>query len=121
MARLPLNQTPNHEGENMKYSKEQVSASTEYLNRFLSKGSVVVVVIHEVSRSGMSRTMSLYTIKDNELVYLTTAAATVLGWPLNKRDHIRVSGCGMDMGFHTVETLSRVLTGESYSFTHKNI
>jgi hypothetical protein len=105
----------------MKYTKQQIQDSTEYLNRHLSKGSLIVVVIHDVSKSGGSRNISLYTIKDNDFVYLTTAAATVLGWPLNKRDHIRVSGCGMNMCFHTVETLSRILTGESYSFTYKSI
>lgn len=45
------------------------------------------------------------------LVHPNYAVSTVLGWARGKRDGIRVSGCGMDMGFHLVYNLSLVLYG----------
>lgn len=38
--------------------------------------------------------------------------AKLLGWSLHKDQGIRVSGCGMDMGFHLVYTLSSTLYGD---------
>lgn len=65
-----------------------------------------------VSTSGMSRDISLYIVKNNQLFNITYYASRALGWKLVERNGwraIRVGGAGMDMGFHTVYTLSSVL------------
>lgn len=65
-----------------------------------------------VSTSGMSRDISLYIVKNNQLMNITYYASRALGWKLVERNGwraIRVGGAGMDMGFHTVYTLSSVL------------
>lgn len=65
-----------------------------------------------VSSSGMTRDISLIYVKDGAIYNLTYSAALALGWPLSEKSGhraIKVSGCGMDMGFHLVYTLSRVL------------
>jgi hypothetical protein len=61
----------------------------------------------------MSRDISLVYVSDKgNLLNITYFAALALGWKLvdrNGYNAIHVSGAGMDMGFHTVYTLSRVL------------
>jgi len=86
--------------------------SRERLAAMLNPGDTVYTMVRSVSSSGMSRTMSLYLVKDNRLMNITYYAAHALEWPLVEKNGsrvLRVGGCGMDMGFHTVYTLSRVL------------
>jgi len=73
-------------------------------------------LIHTINRhtssSGMTRDISLLYIKGGTIHNITYSAALALGWSLSEKSGnraIRVSGVGMDMGFHTVYTLSRVL------------
>lgn len=91
------------------YAREQL------LTHYVSEGSTVYTVLRSVSSSGMSRTISLKVAKEGKILDLTYYAAIVLEWPLvevNGSRALRVGGCGMDMGFHTVYTLSRVLFRE---------
>ena len=73
-------------------------------------------LIHTINRhtssSGMTRDISLLYIKSGAIHNITYSASLALGWSLSEKSGnraIRVSGVGMDMGFHTVYTLSRVL------------
>ncbi len=84
------------------------------LREILKPGDTVYTVVRHVSSSGMSRVIDLYhfSIHDGKIQksWLSGYASTALGWNLDqKRGALRVSGCGMDMGFHVVSTLSRVL------------
>ena len=92
-----------------KYTKTVTRESLTHLYRNLSPGDKVYCILRHVSRSGMTRHISLYTIKDGQPIYLTTTAATVLGGTLTKNDYLKVTGCGMDMGWHTVYSLASVL------------
>jgi hypothetical protein len=90
----------------IQYAREQL------LSHYLNEGDTVYTVLRSVSSSGMSRTMSLKVAKDGKILDLTYYASVLLGWSLvevNGSRAIRVGGAGMDMGFHTVYTLSRVL------------
>ena len=72
----------------------------------------VRTILRHVSTSGMSRLVSLVYVKGGSIVNITYSAALALGWTLTDKygyRSIRVTGCGMDMGFHTVYTLSSVL------------
>lgn len=76
------------------------------------KNPTVHTILRHVSASGMTRDISLVYVKDGQLYNVTYSAALALGWPLSERSGyraIRVGGCGMDMGFHLVYTLSSVL------------
>jgi hypothetical protein len=62
----------------------------------------------------MSRDISLKTVENGEIRDITYTVAIALGdKPKDKNGHrvIRVNGCGMDMGFHLVYSLSSVLYG----------
>ena len=87
-------------------------AKKQLLAHYVSEGSTVYTVLRSVSSSGMSRTLSLKVAKDGKILDLTYYAGIVLDWPMvevHGSRALRVGGCGMDMGFHTVYTLSRSL------------
>ena len=70
-----------------------------------------------LSMRSMSRTMSLKVVSEGRISDLTYYASKVLDWPLvevNGSRALRVGGAGMDMGFHTVYTLARVLFRDKY-------
>ncbi len=90
------------------------SESIERLRTLFAGDSkpVIHTITRHVSSSGMSRDISLIYVKGGQLFNITYSAALALGWPLSEKSGnraIRVSGAGMDIGFHTVYTLSRVL------------
>lgn len=92
----------------MKYSQKEIEESRAYLLKFLKPGATVLTVLRNVSRSGMSRRIDLYTIHKGEMTYLSHAAAVVMG-DSRPTDGIKVGGCGMDMGFHIVYNLGATL------------
>lgn len=73
---------------------------------------IVYTILRHVSQSGMSRDISLKTMEDGHLIDITYTASIALGEKVKDRHGqrvIRVSGCGMDMGFHLVYSLSATL------------
>ncbi len=69
--------------------------------------------LKSVSASGMSRDMKALTVKDGQIIDITyyVALACSVGSirERNGQRVIRVGGCGMDMGFHLVYSLSYCL------------
>jgi hypothetical protein len=93
------------------YAKEQL------LTYYINEGDTIYTVLRSVAPSGMSRTMSLKVVKNGKILDLTYYASVVLDYPLvevNGSRALRVGGCGMDMGFHVVYSLSRVLFRDKY-------
>jgi hypothetical protein len=78
------------------------------LRGLLSEGDTVWTVLRHVSASGMMRHIDVYAIRENEPRYLSSFAADALEWRMAERG-IKVSGCGMDMGFHLVDSLGHAL------------
>jgi len=71
----------------------------------------VYTVLRHVSSSGMSRDISLFTMHEGQILNITWYAsrASSVCSSLKERNGfnvIRVGGCGMDMGFHAVYSLS---------------
>lgn len=88
------------------------------LREILPPGSTVYCVLRSVSRSGMSRRIDFYRIEDNQPRYLSGLIAKVLDMrhPADSRQQgLRVDGCGMDMGFHIVYTVARVLYRDGWN------
>ena len=90
------------------------SESIESLRKLMKDDPkpTVYTILRHVSSSGMSRDISLIYIKNGDPYFITYHAAHALGDTLKERngsDVIRVNGCGMDMGFHLVYSLSSVL------------
>lgn len=80
----------------------------EILRNLIKPGQTVYTQIVSVSKTGMSRVIRLHIVDDGKIVGITGYAATVLGWS-GDADGLKVTGCGMDMGFHTVYCLGQSL------------
>ena len=66
----------------------------------------VFFVIHSVASSGMSRAMSAYVIANDDLVCLDGLFIEAGVCRRAKDRGFRVSGCGMDMRFHALNSLA---------------
>lgn len=95
---------PTKEGKRL-YQEQAKDSLREILNH----GDRVYCVLRSVSRSGMSRTIDFYAIKDNQPIWLSGHMAAAMGWTRAKDRGIIIGGCGMDMGFHAVYCLARTL------------
>lgn len=81
--------------------------SIKYLKRNIKPGGELLVNIISVSKSGMSRRMR---VLNNKFIDLSYDVAKVIEWNHSDKG-ILVSGCGMDMCFHLIQTLSYYLYG----------
>ncbi len=81
----------------------------------------VYCVIRSVAKSGMSRTMTLFVIRNGIPHYITRDVCLACGYTYTKDGNLKVSGCGMDMGHDVVYRLSIALFGNegSRTLTHR--
>jgi hypothetical protein len=97
----------------------------ERLRAVMPKGSTVYTILRHVSRSGMMRHISALTVNSTDskdggepdIRQWDRLVSEALGWPLTPRCQvgIKVSGVGMDMGFHLVYSLAQVIHGDGYA------
>lgn len=85
-----------------------------HLRDVLKPRDTVYTVLRHVSRSGMSRNIDLYYVRDGAPVWISAYVGHAIGSPQSRKNWERsqgltVGGCGMDMGFHIVYSLGRVL------------
>lgn len=94
-----------------KQEAERVEA-IKHLQKVCPPGTTIYCVAKHVSRSGMLRTIDFYVGKGCNMQsiagYISVALDMRGDW---KRGGLKVSGCGMDMGFHVVHNLSYTLHG----------
>ena len=93
--------------------------SLEQLRKLLPEGATVYTVLRSVAKSGMSRRIDLYTVVGGELRFLSGYVGEVLGYKRGKGDGLTVGGCGMDMGYHLVHSLSQAMFGDGYKLEHR--
>lgn len=84
------------------------------LRRWFPPGSTVHCVLRHVSRSGMRRNISLVLIDHDGPTEVSGFVARVLNMRRAADGGLVTSGCGMDMGFHLVYNLSRVLYADGF-------
>lgn len=82
----------------------------------LDKGATIYGIVKSVSKSGMSRRIKFFTIKDNRPFILTYTIGQLLGYNLKDDGTISVSGVGMDMIFKVVYDLGLVVHNDGYFF-----
>lgn len=85
----------------------------DFLRAHLPPGSTVYTTLKHVSRSGMMRRIAVTACIDGEYANISYYVARALGWTLDDGG-IRVSGCGMDMGFHVVHCLGYALYPDGF-------
>jgi len=100
-----------------KAQKEQERESARaYLLSILNKQNkpTLYTNLKSVSSSGMSRDMKVLAAVEGEIVDVTYYVGKLDIGTIKERNGqrvIRVGGCGMDMGFHVVYTVSAILYG----------
>ena len=112
-------------------SKQEQQEARERLRKYIKPGDTIYCILRHVSKSGLTRVIDLVKVEDGEILNIGYNAALALGWPYDRRrEGVRVSGCGMDMGFHLVYSLAHALfsgdqtasergEGAGYSLTHR--
>ena len=80
------------------------------LRKLIKRGDTVYTVLHHVSSSGMMRHISVHVIKKNKPIDITYLVGNFIDFKFSRTSsHLKVHGCGMDMGFHVVYELSNKL------------
>jgi hypothetical protein len=96
----------------MKKAEKEKAEALEFFRDKLKPGDIVYTVLRHVSRSGMLREIGVLLPCGDSAGFWhpNYATASLIGATVNKRgDGVRVTGCGMDMGFHIVYNLSHAL------------
>lgn len=79
----------------------------EQLHEMVKPGDVIYTKLNHVSQSGMTRAISFYIIQDNQPYNIDYLVAPASEYNIDRYwGGLRVSGCGMDMGFAVVYDLS---------------
>ena len=102
---------------NKTQAQQDKAEAIENLREWLKRDETIYTVLRHRSASGMTRYIDMYYIRENRPCRITWAAAKALGWTYDtNREALKVGGCGMDMGFHAVFTLSSVLFRDDGTF-----
>lgn len=87
----------------------------ERLHKLLKPGDTIYTITRHVSRSGMMRRISAFVVKDNKIEDLDwLIAQTGLFKRHSKEEGLIIGGCGMDMHFHLVYELGRILYPQGF-------
>lgn len=102
----------------MTFSKSDRAEARESLAGQIKPGDTISTILRHVSRSGMSRSISVMIPSADhpgEIQNLSFRAAAAIAATMDRdRDAVKVSGCGMDMGFHVVYALSSALYPDGF-------
>jgi hypothetical protein len=108
-----------------KITKTERDEQIERLRQWFPRGSTVYTILRHVSSSGMSRTIGVVSIRPGDAVEINIrhpnyAVSVVCGYaPDQKREGVKVHGCGMDMGFDVAYSIARTIYGDGYALNHK--
>lgn len=92
-----------------KASKRDKEEALEMLHKLVKPGDTIYTVLRHVSQSGMSRRIDCFVWSDGIKMYLSGYMSDFLGYNRHKDGSLKVSGCGMDMGFAVVYELGRAM------------
>ena len=92
----------------------------EKLREVIKEGDTLWTQLHHVTKSGMTRYIGVRLLKDDYPYNYTYHVAKALDWKLSdKHEGVKVGGCGMDMGFHLIYSLSHALYGDGYAIKQR--
>ena len=100
-------------------TKRERAEAIAHLRKQLKPGDVIFTRLNHVSASGMTRWLDLFVIRDNEPLRLTWSAAAATDYVYcDRRESLKIEGCGMDMGFSAVYSLGRALWPDGTDSPH---
>ena len=80
----------------------------------------IVTMVTKVAKSGMSRRIKIFVIKNDSLLNITYHASQLLKLRIND-DGVLVGGCGMDMQYWITSAISHALFDNDYHLSYKAI
>ena len=103
------------------FNKAETAKAREALGELLKPGDTVRTVLGHVSKSGMTRDVQCLIARDSEIIDITSKVAAAIGGTYNAEyDSVRVTGCGLDVGFGIVYDLGRRLyPDDEYALKHR--
>jgi hypothetical protein len=120
MRALMRSNQNDEEATTMKYTKEDEKYARMHLDH-VKPGDTLYTTVTHVARSGMSRSIKLFVMENGAPMERSWAASRLLGYSLDeKHGGVKIGGCGMDMGFHLVYTLSRALFRDGFKCVGEN-
>lgn len=90
------------------------------LRHLFRAGSTAYTDVTHVSRSGMTRYIEVYRIKNGTPLNVSHLVAEALDRGYDPHRGVKVQGCGMDMGFELVYSMSRTVHANSRSKLRKD-
>lgn len=95
--------------------KTERQEAIDWLRKHLKPGDKAWTILRHVSASGMSRRISVVILVDGQPWDVSGFVGRAIDCKRHERDGgLTVTGCGMDMGFHLVYSLSRVLFPDGF-------
>lgn len=91
-----------------------VETRAEELRALLPPGSTVYTILEHVSTSGMTRDIRVMVIRDSSVRDISWATSLILERTM-QNGGVRVTGCGMDMGYWLVYALSHALYPDGFA------
>lgn len=101
---------------------ERKATATTILQRLFPKGTTVHTIVTRVSASGMSRNIEVLAVDCGDITNVSWAVAAILDWKFDQKwGGVKVSGCGMDMAFHLVDSLGYALYGNGNTLNKRSL
>jgi len=99
---------------------ESREEAIEKLKEAIKPGDLLYTQLEHVTKSGMTRFIRVRKIEHNYPYNYTYLVAKALDWTYSdKYEAVKVGGCGMDMGFHLIYSLSSVLYDDGYEINQR--
>jgi hypothetical protein len=103
----------------MKLPASERAAAIRLLKEHVKEGDTLYTIVTKVNSMNSARWMRVLDIKDGFPSHWNYYVSKALGYKLKDDGTIYVKGGGMDMGYHVVSTLSRVLYGSENKIKHR--
>lgn len=100
-----------------RFTADEIARFTADLRATLTPGSTVSTKVLHVSRSGLSREIGAYIVRDGQIVNISWQVAAIIGARYGDRGGVVLGGAGMDMTFYLVYQLSSRLYPEGHACT----
>ncbi len=90
------------------------------LKEMAPKGTTLSCVLENVSASGMTRYIKVLLVADGQIEDVSWLVRRVLDIKLhNKYTGVKISGCGMDMGFALVYDVASAVYDDGYALRYR--
>jgi len=102
--------------------KEDKNEIIRRLKQVFPVGSTAYTSLVDVTKSGMTRWIKVIKIEEDRPFYYSYPINTLLDCKQETRNGsqcVKVGGCGMDMGFHLIYTISSILHDDGYAINQE--